>query len=112
MQLKETQRIELPPSADMHVHLRQGDMMKLVTPTIRNGGVDTVFVMVSSMFSTSLTKKQNEIANYVSKPNLTPPVTTVTAALEYKSQLEALEDKVHYLMSLYVRRTPMLFSQE
>ena len=25
MQLKTTQRIELPPSADMHVHLRQGD---------------------------------------------------------------------------------------
>jgi hypothetical protein len=46
MQLKDTQRIELPPSADMHVHLRQGDMMNLVTPTIRNGGVDTVFVMV------------------------------------------------------------------
>lgn len=46
MQLKDTQRLELPPAADMHVHLRQGDMMKLVTPSIRNGGVDTVFVMV------------------------------------------------------------------
>lgn len=49
MHLKETQRIELPPVADMHVHLRQGDMMKLVTPTIRDGGVDTVFVMASDM---------------------------------------------------------------
>ena len=46
MHLKEIQRLELPPSADMHVHLRQGDMMLLVTPTIRDGGVDTVFVMV------------------------------------------------------------------
>lgn len=46
MQLKDTQRLELPPTADMHVHLRQGEMMKLVTPSIRHGGVDTVFVMV------------------------------------------------------------------
>ncbi|KAH8177021.1 amidohydrolase domain-containing protein [Sarocladium implicatum] len=80
MQLKTTQRIELPPTADMHVHLRQGEMMNLVTPTIRNGGVDTVFVM----------------------PNLTPPITTVKAALEYKSQLQALEPKINYLMSLYL----------
>lgn len=48
MQLKDTLRLELPPTADMHVHLRQGDMMTLVTPSIRDGGVDTVFVMVSA----------------------------------------------------------------
>lgn len=29
------------------VHLRDGPMMELVTPTIRQGGVNTVFVMVS-----------------------------------------------------------------
>lgn len=46
MQLKDTQRLVLPAAADMHVHLRQDDMMKLVTPSIRTGGVDTVFVMV------------------------------------------------------------------
>lgn len=28
------------------VHLRDGPMMELVTPTIRKGGVNTVFVMV------------------------------------------------------------------
>lgn len=44
MQLKTTQCIELPATADMHVHLRQGDMMNMVVPTIRQGGVDTVFV--------------------------------------------------------------------
>lgn len=27
MKLKETQRLELPPSADMHVHLRQGQVI-------------------------------------------------------------------------------------
>ena len=37
---------ELPAAADFHVHLRDGSMMEAVTPTIRQGGVDTVFVMV------------------------------------------------------------------
>ncbi|KAG5942885.1 hypothetical protein E4U59_000786 [Claviceps monticola] len=80
MQLKNTQRLELPPTADMHVHLRQDEMMALVTPTIRQGGVDTVFVM----------------------PNLVPPITTVERALQYKSQLEAIDANVHYLMSLFL----------
>ena len=71
MRLRDVQRLELPPSADMHVHLRQGEVslqpalaldqtelisswlqvMELVVPQILNGGVDTVFVMVSG-FST------------------------------------------------------------
>jgi len=46
MRLKDIQRLEMPPSADMHVHLRQAEMMELVVPYIRTGGVDTVFVMV------------------------------------------------------------------
>jgi dihydroorotase len=48
MRLKDLQQLELPPSADMHVHLRQGELMDLVVPRIRAGGVDTVFVMVKS----------------------------------------------------------------
>lgn len=46
MALKTLDRLELPASADMHVHLRQGPMMELIAPQIRRGGVDTVFVMV------------------------------------------------------------------
>lgn len=38
--------LELLAAADFHVHLRDGPMMQAVTPTIRQGGVDTVFVMV------------------------------------------------------------------
>ncbi|EFY89188.1 dihydroorotase [Metarhizium acridum CQMa 102] len=45
MQLKTMKRLELPPTADMHVHLRQAELMELVAPTVRQGGVDTVFVM-------------------------------------------------------------------
>jgi dihydroorotase len=44
MQLKDIQKLELPPTADMHVHLRQDGMMKLITPTLSSGGVDTAFV--------------------------------------------------------------------
>jgi dihydroorotase len=43
--------IELPASADFHVHLRQGTMMETVTPTIEAGGVDTVYVMVRILSS-------------------------------------------------------------
>lgn len=42
--MKNIQRLELPAAADMHVHLRQGELMDLVVPTVRQGGVDTVFV--------------------------------------------------------------------
>ena len=47
MHLKQLCRLELPATADMHVHLRQDKLMELVVPYIRHGGVDTVFVMVS-----------------------------------------------------------------
>ncbi|KAH8709385.1 putative dihydroorotase [Beauveria bassiana] len=80
MDLKNIQRIELPATADMHVHLRDGDMMELVTPTLTAGGVDTAFVM----------------------PNLVPPVTTVEMALAYKQKLLAINPNVNYLMSLFL----------
>lgn len=41
MHLKELDHLELPASADMHVHLRQGKLMDLIVPQIRRGGVDT-----------------------------------------------------------------------
>lgn len=39
-------RIEVPWGCDLHVHLRQGPMMKMVVPLIRQGGCRTVVVMV------------------------------------------------------------------
>lgn len=44
MQLKTLERLELPAAADMHVHLRQGELMNLVVPTLLQGGVDAAFV--------------------------------------------------------------------
>ena len=63
MALERFDGLEIRAAADMHVHLRDGAMMELVTyemqstllttlahdnysPTIRRGGVNTVFVMV------------------------------------------------------------------
>ncbi|KAL1840979.1 hypothetical protein VTJ49DRAFT_7585 [Mycothermus thermophilus] len=77
----------LPAAADMHVHLRNapgGAIARLVTPTIRKGGVDTVFVM----------------------PNLAPkPVTSVDEAVAYKKALMEIEPGVEYLMSLYLHES-------
>lgn len=49
MVFEKFQNVELPASADMHVHLRDGPMMEVVVPTIRQGGVNAVMVMVSSI---------------------------------------------------------------
>ncbi|KAI8978396.1 dihydroorotase, homodimeric type [Pilobolus umbonatus] len=75
-----TQSITLPSAVDFHVHLRQGDMMKMVTPKIQEGGVSLVYVM----------------------PNLQPPITTTDQALSYKRELEALAPNVTFYMTLYL----------
>jgi len=56
MQLKEIDRLELPASGDFHVHLRDGAMMEAVVPTIRQGGVDVVYVMVGAMQKSTSTE--------------------------------------------------------
>ena len=43
--------LELPATADMHVHLRDGPMMHAVVPEIRKGGVNTVLVMVRLQYA-------------------------------------------------------------
>jgi len=50
MEFTKVQEIELPAAFDAHVHLRDGEMSQLVTPTIRQGGVNQVYVMVSFEF--------------------------------------------------------------
>lgn len=46
MSFTKLSEVELPAAFDAHVHLRDGEMSQLVTPTIRNGGVNQVYVMV------------------------------------------------------------------
>ncbi|RKP28825.1 Dihydroorotase [Metschnikowia bicuspidata] len=80
--------IDLGITADMHIHVRDGKMMELVAPTVREGGVSVAYVM----------------------PNLVPPVTTVERAVEYKKQLQALAPETTFLMSFYLCKelTPQL----
>ncbi|KAJ1927129.1 dihydroorotase [Tieghemiomyces parasiticus] len=70
----------LPYGSDMHVHLRQGELMNMVTPLVEQGGIATAFVM----------------------PNLQPPLTNVKAVVEYHKQLQALAPEITFLMSLYL----------
>ncbi|KAI1018272.1 hypothetical protein LB505_001287 [Fusarium chuoi] len=75
--MKNIQRLELPAAADMHVHLRQGDMMDLVVPTVRQGGVDTAFVITVLEYKAKLTAITQDVnflmSLYVS---FNPPYTT------------------------------------
>ncbi|KAH3677120.1 hypothetical protein WICMUC_001875 [Wickerhamomyces mucosus] len=83
--------IDLGVTADLHVHLREGKMMELVTPTVRDGGISIAYIM----------------------PNLVPPVTTIERALEYKERLQALAPKTTFLMTFYLSRelTPDLIHE-
>lgn len=45
--------VSLRPTADFHVHLREGAMMEAVIPLIREGGVDIVYVMVGRSLTCS-----------------------------------------------------------
>ena len=69
MRLKDVDYLELPASADMHVHLRQGPMMELVVPEIRRGGVETVFVMVRKQIFSLLDYGLIEISPIFSHPS-------------------------------------------
>jgi hypothetical protein len=51
MNFTQIDEIELPAAFDAHVHLRDGEMSQLVTPTIRRGGVNQVYVMVRTTLS-------------------------------------------------------------
>jgi len=62
------------------VHLRSDSMMKMVVPLIRFGGISRVLVM----------------------PNLVPPITNVEMAVNYRKELEAIDNQVEYLMTLYL----------
>lgn len=82
--------LRLPYATDLHVHLREGAMMEMVTPKIVQGGVRSVFVMVAAYLVA------------LQQPNLVPPITTTDRALEYQGQLQKLAPEVEFLMSLYL----------
>lgn len=90
--------ISVPSPADFHVHLRQGELSKLVTPHVRKGGFHLAYVMVSDFPAVALIK--TDLSDL--QPNLKPPITSVSAALDYKNSLETIDPSVTYLMTLYL----------
>ena len=84
-------QIELGYTADYHVHLRQGEMMEFVTPTVREGGVSIAYIM----------------------PNLTPPITDIARVVQYKKDLQKLAPKTTFLMTFYLSNllTPELVAK-
>lgn len=77
---KTMSRIELGHTADYHVHLRQGEMMEVVTPAVREGGISIAYIM----------------------PNLTPPLTDIERVAQYKKDLQKLAPKTTFLMTFYL----------
>ncbi|GJN91531.1 hypothetical protein Rhopal_004554-T1 [Rhodotorula paludigena] len=75
-----TDSITLPAPFDAHVHLRQGNMMRLVTPHVEQGGIRMAFVM----------------------PNLVPPLTTPEQTFAYTKELQAIAPNLHFLPSMYL----------
>ncbi|MEW6747424.1 MAG: dihydroorotase [Planctomycetota bacterium] len=72
--------ITLPRADDLHVHLRQDELLRLVTPLVWGGGVGRCLVM----------------------PNTRLPVTSVAAACAYRDELRSIEPRVEFLMTLYL----------
>ncbi|XBW37079.1 hypothetical protein QEN19_002656 [Hanseniaspora menglaensis] len=75
--------LEIGTTCDMHVHLRDGEMCDLVTPTVKEGGINVAYIM----------------------PNLQPPITTVEQVKIYKAKLEKLAPSTKFLMSFYLNDT-------
>ena len=45
--------ITLPSAHDFHLHVRQGEMMEMVTPKIVEGGVSVAYIMVNILAITN-----------------------------------------------------------
>ncbi|KNC77392.1 dihydroorotase [Sphaeroforma arctica JP610] len=80
MSIANVDEIIIPAGEDYHTHLRHGDLMNMVVPHVRKGGICRALIM----------------------PNLTPPITTLEQVVAYKSELEGLDSSVEYLMTLYL----------
>jgi dihydroorotase len=83
--------LELGITADMHVHLRDGAMCELITPTVRQGGIAIAYVM----------------------PNLVPPITTKQQVIAYHDKLSKISPETTFLMSFYLSKdlTPELVAE-
>lgn len=72
--------LTLPRADDLHVHVRQGDMLRRVAPLLHAGGAGRCLIM----------------------PNTRPPVTTTAQALAYRAELTSAAPGIDFLMTLYL----------
>jgi len=72
--------LELPMADDFHCHLRQGEMMGHIAPSVTPGGIARALIM----------------------PNTVPPTSTTAMAVEYRERLTAINPEVEYFMTLYL----------
>jgi dihydroorotase len=77
------QTLTIPLADDLHLHVRQGQMMEAVVPHIRAGGVGRCVVM----------------------PNTTPAIASAADACRYQAELQAIAPDVTFLMTLYLLPT-------
>jgi dihydroorotase len=78
-----TNLISIPRLDDLHVHLRQDEMLQWTCDETYNGGAGRVLVM----------------------PNLKPPIITPEQALAYKAELLAVNPNLEYIMVLYLHNS-------
>jgi dihydroorotase len=86
--MRTSDRFELPAADDLHVHVRQGDMLQAVAPLVYAGGAGRCLAM----------------------PNTVPPVCTAAQAVTYRQALATAEPRVQWLTALYL--TPQLTPDE
>lgn len=109
--------ISLSAPFDAHVHLRQGNLMRLVTPHVHQGGIRMAFVMVRPPTSLSLSFPREDspplLTPRTAQPNLVPPLTLPEHTIAYAKELQALAPDLHILPSLYLssQLTPALIRE-
>ncbi|TIC92591.1 putative dihydroorotase [Colletotrichum higginsianum] len=65
--------VELPAGFDAHVHLRDGDMCKIVAPTVRQGGVNQMALDYSARIKQALGKDEVDLLmTLYLHPDVTP----------------------------------------
>lgn len=57
--------ITIPSPFDAHVHLRQGDIAKLVVPHVALGGIKLAYVMVSMQFDNYHLQSSGQLTIYI-----------------------------------------------
>lgn len=80
MKVEALSRLELPPTADFHSHLRQGEMMNMCVSHVKNGGSNVAYIM----------------------PNTKPPITSISQAVAYHKELSHLAPGVNFMMTLFL----------